>query len=112
MPAHQKDPLRPLTPDERRHLEHMSRSRTDSAAQVARAKELLVVADGAGFEAAASSRWSEERTTSFRFLPYLSTHSAKTVRHAETPGYTLLQCGIFAIEYLPSASISGEDDAG
>ena len=53
MPAHQNDPLRPLTPEERRYLEHVSRSRTDPAAQVARAKELLVVADGAGFEAAA-----------------------------------------------------------
>jgi transposase len=52
MPAHQKDPLRPLTPDERRHLEHLSRSRTDPAAQVVRAKELLAVADGTSFEAA------------------------------------------------------------
>jgi transposase len=40
-------------PDERRHLDHLSRSRTDPAAQVARAKELLAVADGASFEAAA-----------------------------------------------------------
>jgi transposase len=53
MAAHQKDPLRPLTPDERLQLEHRSRSRTDPAAQVARAKELLAVADGASFEGAA-----------------------------------------------------------
>lgn len=53
MPAHQKDPLRSLAPDERRHLEHLSRSRTDPAAHVARAKELLAVADGASFEGAA-----------------------------------------------------------
>jgi len=53
MPAHQKDPLRPLTPDERIHLEHVSRSRTDPAAQVVRAKELLAVAAGASFEGAA-----------------------------------------------------------
>lgn len=53
MPAHQRDPLRPLTPDERLHLDHLSRSRTDPAARVARAKELLAVADGASFEGAA-----------------------------------------------------------
>ena len=53
MPAHQKNPLRPLTSDERLRLEHFSRSRTDPAAQVVRAKEVLVVADGASFEGAA-----------------------------------------------------------
>jgi transposase len=53
MAGHQKDPLRSLTADERRHLDHLSRSRTEPSAQVARAKELLAVADGASFEAAA-----------------------------------------------------------
>jgi transposase len=53
MASHQKDPLRPLTPDERRHLEHLTRSRTDPAAQVTRATELLAVADGVSFESAA-----------------------------------------------------------
>jgi transposase len=55
MAAHQKDPLRPLTPHERHHLEHVSRSRSDPAAHVARAKALLAVADGASYEAAARS---------------------------------------------------------
>ena len=53
MAGHQKDPLRSLTSDEHRHLEHLSRSRIDPAAHVARAKELLAVADGASYEAAA-----------------------------------------------------------
>jgi transposase len=53
MPAHQKDPLRPLTADERLALERVSRSHTEPAAEVARAKELLAVAEGASFEAAA-----------------------------------------------------------
>ena len=53
MAGHQKDPLRPLTPDERRHLQHLSRSRTDPAAEVVRAKELLAVANGVSFEGAA-----------------------------------------------------------
>jgi transposase len=53
MSAHQKDPLRPLTSDERLVLEQVRRSHTAPAAEVARAKELLAVADGANFEAAA-----------------------------------------------------------
>jgi transposase len=53
MAGRQKDPLRPLTSDERLHLDHLSRSRMDPASQVARAKEVLAVADGASFEAAA-----------------------------------------------------------
>lgn len=55
MAGHQKDPLRPLTPNERRALEHLSRSRSHPAAQVTRAAELLAVADGSSFEAAARS---------------------------------------------------------
>jgi transposase len=53
MAGHQKEPLRPLTPEERIVLEHVSRSRTDPAGQVARARELLSVTDGASYEAAA-----------------------------------------------------------
>lgn len=55
MAGHQKDPLRPLTPNERRALEHLSRSRSHPAAQVTRAAELLAVADGSSYEAAARS---------------------------------------------------------
>jgi transposase len=53
MPRHQKDPLRLLTADERAHLEHLSRSPTEPAAYVARAKALLAVADGRRFTEAA-----------------------------------------------------------
>ncbi len=49
----QKDPLRPLTPDEQVHLEHLSRSQTEPAAHVARAKALLAVAAGQHFTDAA-----------------------------------------------------------
>lgn len=59
MPARQKDPLGPLTPEKLFHLENLSRSRTDPAAQVMRAKELLAVADGASFEGAA---WHHRRS--------------------------------------------------
>ncbi len=53
MSRHQKDPLRHLTPDERTRLEHISRSHTEPAAHVARAKSLLAVADGCRFTDAA-----------------------------------------------------------
>ncbi len=53
MAGRQKDPLRPLAPEERIALEHVSRSRTDPAGQVARAIELLSVAEGSSYEAAA-----------------------------------------------------------
>ena len=44
MPRPQQNLLRPLTVDERAHLEHLSRSYTAPAAHVARAKALLAVA--------------------------------------------------------------------
>ena len=53
MPQRPKDPLRPLTADERLRLERLARSHTEPAAHVARAKALLAVADGQQFTAAA-----------------------------------------------------------
>lgn len=55
MPRPQKDPLRPLTPDERAQLEQLSRSHTQPAASVARAKVLLAVASGHCFAEAAQA---------------------------------------------------------
>lgn len=49
------DPLRPLTREERQVLEKISRSHVESAAQVARAKELLAVTDGASYTEAAQA---------------------------------------------------------
>src|SRR5215204_5361283 len=53
MPRHQKEPLRALTPAEQAQLEQLSRSQTQPAARVARAKALLAVATGHRFTAAA-----------------------------------------------------------
>ncbi len=55
MTRRQKEPLRPLTPDERAWLERISRSHSDPASQVTRANILLAVADGASFTAAATA---------------------------------------------------------
>jgi transposase len=50
-----KDPLRPLSAEERAVLEQTSRSRTDPAEHVIRARILLAVASGLGHGAAARS---------------------------------------------------------
>ena len=53
MSRHRKDPLRPLTDDERQHLTRLSRSTAAPAARVARAVMLLAVADGSDYQVAA-----------------------------------------------------------
>jgi transposase len=55
MTRRQHDPLRPLTADEQQWLERVSRSQSDPASHVVRAKALLAVAAGASFTAAAPS---------------------------------------------------------
>ena len=53
MSRRQKDPLRAVTAGERSFLERLSRSQSQPAAHVARAKALLMVADGHSYTAAA-----------------------------------------------------------
>jgi transposase len=55
MSRRQKDPLRPITAAERAALERLSRSQSDPASQVARAKALLAVAAGQSYTAAAQA---------------------------------------------------------
>lgn len=53
MSRRRKEPLRPLSSDERAALEQVQRARSDRAERVARATALLAVADGASFTTAA-----------------------------------------------------------
>lgn len=53
MTRRQKEPLRPLTDEEREILERISRAWKEPASHVARAKALLAVAGGASYTAAA-----------------------------------------------------------
>lgn len=53
MSRRRKNPLRPLTDDERRELTHLSRSRTAPALRVARAVILRAVAGGSDYQQAA-----------------------------------------------------------
>src|SRR3954464_8666980 len=53
MSRHRKDPLRPLTADERRGLTRLNRWLSAPVAHVERARALLAIADGASYTAAA-----------------------------------------------------------
>jgi transposase len=55
MTRRKKDPLRPLSDEERNVLEQLSRAQSEPASHVARAKALLAVADGQSYTAAARS---------------------------------------------------------
>jgi transposase len=55
MTRRQLDPLRALTDEERDVLSHISRSPSEPASQVARAKALLAVANGLNYQAAAQA---------------------------------------------------------
>jgi transposase len=62
MTRRKKDPLRTLTEEERNWLERISRAHSEPAAHVARAKEILAVADGQSYTKAAqmagTNTWS------------------------------------------------------
>jgi transposase len=53
MSRRRKEPLRPLTADEQRHLNRLRRSTAASAVRVARAVMLLAVAEGSDYQGAA-----------------------------------------------------------
>jgi hypothetical protein len=55
MTRQQKHPLRELNPEERQYLEKISRSQSESASRVIRAKLLLAVAEGFNYTDAAAS---------------------------------------------------------
>ncbi len=55
MTRQRKDPLRPLTQEEREILEQIARAQREPSSHVARAKALLAVADGKSYEAAAQA---------------------------------------------------------
>ena len=55
MTRRRKEPLRPLTAEEREILEQIARAQSEPASHVARAKALLAVADGKTYGAAAQA---------------------------------------------------------
>ncbi len=53
MTRRKKEPLRTLTEEEQKWLERISRSHCEPATHVARAKEIMAVADGQSYNQAA-----------------------------------------------------------
>jgi transposase len=53
MSGHKKDPLRKITEEEKNWMERISRSQSEPAGHVARAKEILAVANGISYQEAA-----------------------------------------------------------
>ena len=83
----QKEPLRALTDPERTALERVARSGAERADRVARAKELLAVADGATFAAAAraAGRRSGDAVAALVARFNAAGLAALTARHGGAP---------------------------
>jgi glycerol-3-phosphate dehydrogenase len=73
MTRRQKDPLRPLTEEERKLLIRISRSHAEPASHVARAKALLTVAGGKSYTEAAKKLRGDARETPSRTCSRAST---------------------------------------
>src|SRR5688572_19462641 len=95
MTRRQKDPLRPLTPDQQEWLERISRSQSDPASHVARAKILLAVAAGASFTAAARAAGRRSNDAVAQLVARFNQEGIEAIvpRHAggHPPTYTLAQ---------------------
>jgi len=87
MSRRQKDPLRELSQEERQELERISRSGRESAAQVARAKALLAVAEGHSYTKAAQLAGRKSNDAVSRLVSRYNKEGIKAVvpRHAGGP---------------------------
>jgi transposase len=95
MTRRQKEPLRPLTPDEQQWLERISRSQSDPVSHVLRAKIVLAVAAGATFTAAAHSVGRRSNDAVAHLVVRFNQEGIEAIvpRHAggHPPTYTLAQ---------------------
>ena len=87
MSRRKKDPLRALTPQEREYLERKSRSASEPAAIVARAKALLAVADGSNYLEAAQLAGRKSNDAVSQLVSRFNTEgvAALVPRHAGGP---------------------------
>jgi hypothetical protein len=83
VPNRQEEPLRPLTPAERRALAAVARAGSERADRVARAKALLAVAAGASFAAAARAAGRTSGVAVRRLVARFNTEGVAAV----TPGH-------------------------
>jgi hypothetical protein len=83
MTRRQKDPLRLLSPEEQTALERLSRSQTEPASHVARAKALLAVAAGLSYCAAAQAAGRRSGDAVAHLVTRFNQHGL----HAIVPGH-------------------------
>src|SRR3954470_12191333 len=100
MSRHRKDPLRPLTPDERIALTRLSRSLSAPAAQVERARALLAIADGASYT-------DSGRRTRLGFLGCCE--AGRLVRHESRRQAMARVAGHLSVEDLEAGFRSARD---
>jgi transposase len=94
MTRRQKDPLRPLTEEERTALERLSQAQSAPAVQVIRAKLLLAVANGMSYSDAARSVGRHSNDAVSRLVSHFNQEglAALELRHGGGP----------AVEYGPA----------
>ena len=109
----QKDPLRPLSVEERDQLEHLSRSLTMPADQVIHAKEVLAVADGHPFTEAARLAGRTSGDAVAHLISHFNTEGlpALETRHGGGPPirYTSVKCERILREFrrVPDRRLDG-----
>ncbi len=95
MTRRQKDPLRLLTADERAVLERLSRSHSEPASHVARAKALLAVAAGQTFTAAARAAGRRSGDAVAQLVTRFNHHSLTAIEPGHgggpPPTYTIAE---------------------
>lgn len=89
MPRSQKHPLRPLTAEERNQLEQFSRSHSQTAQRVARAKSLLGVAKGMSFSDAAKSAARKSGDAVGELVARFNAEGLKALQPRHGGGYSI-----------------------
>jgi transposase len=79
MTRRQKDPLRCLAPEEKTALERLSRSQTEPASHVARAKALLAVAAGESYTTAAQAAGRRSGDAVAHLVPRFNQHGLAAI---------------------------------
>jgi transposase len=87
MSRRKKDPLRPLTDDERAALTQLSRSQAAPAVQTVRARLLLAVASGADYQAAAHAAGRKSGDAVARLVARFNTDGLDAVRPRHGGGH-------------------------
>lgn len=89
MPRIQKTPIRPLTLEEQKQLEHLARSQNQPAVIVTRAKSILAVANGQKFTDAARSAGRKSGDAVAHIIARFNIEGLDALQPRHGGGYTL-----------------------